>query len=76
MGGRAGFPDTMALGHANPNDAHGYGFPTHGDSGSPWFLNGSIAVLYSFGGRNNLAGGARLDTGPARDFLRSRGLVP
>jgi Trypsin len=68
--------DKLAFGHANPNDAHGYGFPSQGDSGSPWFLNGSVAVLYSFGGINNGAGGARLDTGPARAFLRSRGLVP
>lgn len=68
----------LAFGRGNPNDAHGYGAPCFGDSGSPMFLNGSIVVVVAFanGPCTNTIGGPRIDTGPARAFLRSRGLVP
>jgi hypothetical protein len=71
--------DTVVLNHQNPNDSRGYGAPCSGDSGSPWFFgDGTIGVLFSFhrGSCGSQGGGARLDTGPARAFLRSRGLVP
>lgn len=66
----------LAYGNANPNDANGYGLPAAGDSGSPWFLNGKLGVVFSFSGPNNTVAGPRLDTGPGRDFLRAQGLVP
>ena len=68
----------MIFGHANPNDNIGFGMPCFGDSGSPWFFQGAVGAVYTAvnGVCNNGAGGTRLDTGPARDFLRSRGLVP
>ena len=70
--------DRMLYGNSNPNDVRGYGLPCFGDSGSPWFLNESVAAVYTFvgGACNNTVGGTRLDTGPARAFLRSRGVVP
>ena len=69
--------ETIALNHANPRDSHGYGTPCSGDSGSPWFFNGVVGVVFDFSfGTCFHGGGPRLDTGRARDFLRSRGLVP
>ena len=66
----------LAIGQINPNDAHGFGMPNSGDSGSPWFINGVVSAVYSFSGLQNGGGAVRLDMGPGRDFLRSRGLVP
>jgi hypothetical protein len=62
----------------NPNDSHGFGTPCAGDSGSPILRDGTIISLLTFTSSNcmNTVGGPRLDAGPARDFLRSRGLVP
>lgn len=61
----------------NPNNAIGYGAPCSGDSGSPVFRDGTIISLFTFAqdNCNNRGGGPRLDGGPARDFLRSQGLV-
>jgi hypothetical protein len=63
---------------SNPNDANGLGAPCAGDSGSPIFRDGAIISLYNFGNLtcSNYGGGPRLDVGPARDWLRSEGLVP
>jgi Trypsin len=67
----------VVFNHANQRDAHGFGMPCAGDSGSPWFLGSSVAAVFSFAwGTCSHAGGVRLDTGTARAFLRSRGLVP
>lgn len=70
--------DALLFLGANPNDQAGYGSPCSGDSGSPVFRDASIISLLTFGNGpcQNIGGGARLDAGPARDFLRSRGLVP
>jgi hypothetical protein len=61
----------------NPDNAIGYGGPCSGDSGSPILKNEVIVAVFAFAaGCQNQAGGPRVDAGPARDFLRSRGLVP
>ena len=69
-------PSLLFLG-ANPNDALGYGSPCAGDSGSPVLRDGTIISIFTFDAATctNVVGGPRLDAGPARDFLRSRGLV-
>jgi len=70
--------DSLLFLGANPNDAMGYGSPCSGDSGSPILRQGIIISIFTFdqGNCQNAVGGPRLDAGPARDFLRSRGLVP
>lgn len=70
--------DSLLFLGASPNDALGYGSPCSGDSGSPVLRGGTIISIFTFanGNCNNTGGGPRLDSGPARDFLRSRGLVP
>lgn len=70
--------DALFFGNANPNNAVGYGGPCFGDSGSPLLLNSAVAGVLAFANTKcqNLAGGVRVDTGPGRDFLVSRGLVP
>ena len=69
--------DSLLFFGANPNDALGFGSPCSGDSGSPIFRQGIIISIFAFTQSNcqNSVGGPRLDAGPARDFLRSRGLV-
>jgi Trypsin len=70
-------PALLLLG-SNPNNAIGYGSPCSGDSGSPVFRGSEIVSLFTFsqGTCQNSGGGVRVDAGPGRDFLRSRGLVP
>ena len=69
--------DALLFIGANPRDQAGYGAPCQGDSGSPVLRDGEIISLFTFSrGCNNQGGGVRLDAGPAREFLRSRGLVP
>jgi hypothetical protein len=70
--------ETLLFLGSSPRDAHGYGSPCFGDSGSPVFRDGEVISLFTFAQFNcqNAGGGARLDAGPARDFLRSKGLVP
>ena len=70
--------DSLLFLGTNPNNASGYGSPCGGDSGSPVFRDGTVISLFTFadGVCQNIGGGARLDAGPGRDFLRSRGLVP
>lgn len=70
--------DSLLFLGANPNDALGYGSPCSGDSGSPVLREGTIISIFTFaqGNCKNTGGGPRLDSGPARVFLRSRGLVP
>jgi hypothetical protein len=70
--------DGVLIGLANPNNTDGFGHPCSGDSGSPWFLDNAIAGVFSYGDGPcvNKVGAARLDAGPGREFLRSRGLVP
>jgi Trypsin len=71
------FQGSLIWGQINPNDALGFGMPIYGDSGSPWFIDGAVSAVYAcVSGPNNRGCGPRLDTGPGRDFLRSRGLVP
>ena len=69
--------DSLLFLGANPNDALGYGSPCSGDSGSPVLRQGIIISIFTFaqGNCQNTGGGPRLDAGPARDFLRARGLV-
>ena len=70
--------DALLFLGANPNDQAGYGLPCEGDSGSPVIRDGTIISLLTFGNNvcSNIAGGPRLDAGPARDWLRSQGVVP
>jgi hypothetical protein len=69
--------DALLVVNANPNNTAGYGTPCSGDSGSPMFFDGVIAGVFSYAGGNcqNTGGGARLDAGPGRTFLASRGLL-
>jgi len=70
--------DSLLFLGTNPNDALGYGAPCSGDSGSPVLRAGTIISIFTFGNGNcnNSGGGPRLDSGPARAFLASKGLVP
>jgi hypothetical protein len=70
--------DTLLFLGSNPNDSLGYGAPCSGDSGSPILRAGTIISLFTFsnGVCKNSGGGPRLDSGPARAFLQSKGLVP
>lgn len=70
--------DALLFLGSNPNDSLGFGSPCSGDSGSPIIRAGTIISTFTFSQSNcqNTGGGPRLDAGPARDFLRSRGLVP
>ncbi|MFN8123508.1 MAG: trypsin-like serine protease [Thermoleophilia bacterium] len=66
---------TVIWGNANPNNENGYGLPASGDSGSPFFVNGRIAAVFAAGDNNNNVFGPRLDTGAARAFLASEGVL-
>lgn len=71
--------DALFFGNANPNNAVGYGGPCFGDSGSPLLLNNAVVGVLAFVGSTscqNTTGGVRVDAGPGRAFLASRGLVP
>lgn len=70
--------DTLLFLGINPNDSLGFGAPCSGDSGSPVWRAGTVISLISFGNAvcKNNGGGPRLDSGPARAFLQSKGLVP
>jgi trypsin len=70
--------DSLLFLGANPDDALGFGTPCSGDSGSPVLRGEAIISLFTFaeGNCKNIGGGPRLDSGPARAFLRSQGLVP
>jgi hypothetical protein len=68
--------DTLLFLGSNPNDSLGYGSPCSGDSGSPVLREGTIISLFTLSnGVCNSGAGPRLDSGPARDFLRSKGLL-
>jgi hypothetical protein len=70
--------DSLFFGSSNPNNAIGFGGPCYGDSGSPLLLSNVIVGVLAFAQSNcqNSIGGVRVDAGPGRDFLASRGLVP
>ncbi|MCC6832100.1 MAG: trypsin-like serine protease [Thermoleophilia bacterium] len=65
----------LLWGNANPNNANGYGLPSSGDSGSPFFVNERIAAVFSGGNNSNNVMGPRLDTGSARAFLAAQGVL-
>lgn len=66
---------SVIWGNANPNNANGYGLPASGDSGSPFFVNGRIAAVFAAGDNSNNVMAPRLDTGAARAFLASEGVL-
>jgi hypothetical protein len=69
--------DALLFLGSNPDDSLGYGAPCSGDSGSPVLRAGTIISLFTFAnGVCKRGGGPRLDSGPARAFLQSEGLVP
>ena len=63
--------DTLLFLNGNLNDAHGGGGECFGDSGGPIFLGDVVVAEFSFiqGNCQNIVGGARLDAGPARDYV-------
>jgi hypothetical protein len=70
--------DALLLLHGNANNTAGYGSPCFGDSGSPILRDGVVIALFTASSDvcQNMAGGPRLDAGPARDFLHAHGLTP
>lgn len=66
------------FGDAKPLTRRGYyGIPAAGDSGSPFFMDDKVGAVFSWStdDGSNLVAGVRLDAGPGRAFLESRGVI-
>ena len=65
------------FGNARPLTRKGYfGTPSFGDSGSPFLMDGEVGAVFAWSDdTTNVAAGVRLDAGPGRAFLRSRGVI-